>query len=152
MPRLQKLFTGCAISLALVTACAAETPLRSPWDTTRIKGTNVPYVCPAPMRLSPDLTTSGFYSDSKGSMIDPEKWKAYAESSGPYKKLGDLAVDAADVYRTTGSRQAVECVVQLEKTATLDKALTGKMSSNQAYFVQGVGDWRLGNRLLEGAR
>jgi len=89
------------------------------------------------LHLSPDLTTSGFYSDSKSSVIDPVKWKAYTESAGPYKKLGDLAVAAADAYRATGSKQAAKCVLKLEKTAALDKAFTGKMSSNQAYYVQG---------------
>jgi poly(beta-D-mannuronate) lyase len=103
--------------------------------------TDAAYACPQPAHLSADLTTSGFYSDSKGSIIDPVKWKAYSESAGPYKKLGQDAVDAADAYRATGSRQAAACVLRLEKTAALDKAFTGKMSSSQAYFVQG---WVMG--------
>lgn len=122
---------------ALTPACRAEKPLRSPWDSTPVKVTGAPYVCPAPIHLTPDLTTSGFYADSKGSIIDPVKWKAYAESSGPVKKLGNEAVDAADTFRATGSRQAAECVLTLVKTAAVDKALTGVMSSSQAYFVQG---------------
>ena len=123
--------------LALAHLCAAQTPLRSPWDLSKVKVTRAAYTCPEPIHLSPDLATSGFYADSKGSIIDPVKWKAYQESSGPVKKLGDEAVSAADDYRSTGSRQAAECVLKLEKTAALDRALTGKMSSNQAYFVQG---------------
>jgi poly(beta-D-mannuronate) lyase len=149
MRRLQKILTGCATILALATACAAESPLRSPWDMTSVKLTNVPYACPQPLHLSPDLTTSGFYSDSKSSIIDPVKWKAYSESAGPYKKLGDLAVAAADAYRATGSRQAAECVLTLEKTAALDKAFTGKMSSSQAYFVQGWVEGALGIAFLK---
>jgi len=133
-------FTGIA-SLAASTFCYAEKPLRSPWDMQKIKVTNVAYACPEPLHLSPDLTTSGFYSDSKSSIIDPVKWKAYTESAGPYKKLGDLAVAAADAYQATGSRQAAECVLRLEKSAALDKAFTGKMSSGQAYYVQG---WVIG--------
>ena len=125
----------------VATFCNAEKPLRSPWDMQKIKVTNAAYTCPEPLHLSPDLTTSGFYSDSKSSIIDPVKWKAYTESAGPYKKLGDLAVAAADAYQATGSRQAAECVLKLEKTAALDKAFTGKMSSNQAYYVQG---WVIG--------
>jgi poly(beta-D-mannuronate) lyase len=125
----------------LAPACRAEKPLRSPWDATPVKLTDVPYACPAAIHLTPDLTTNSFYADSKGSIIDPVKWKAYAESSGPVKKLGNEAVDAADAFRSTGSRQAAQCVLTLLKTAAVDKALTGKMSSSQAYFVQG---WVLG--------
>lgn len=119
----------------------AEKPLQSPWDAQRIKVTGSPYECPPPVHLSADLTTDGFYSDSKGSVIDPIKWKAYAESSGPYKKLGDEAVAAADAYRSTGSRAAAQCVLHLLSTAAADGVFTGKMSSNQAYFVQG---WVIG--------
>jgi poly(beta-D-mannuronate) lyase len=122
---------------AVVPACLAEKPLRSPWDSAPVKLTDTSYTCPAPIHLTADLTTSGFYADSKGSVIDPVKWKAYAESSGPVKKLGNEAVDAADAFRATGSRQAAGCVLTLVKTAAVDKALTGAMSSNQAYFVQG---------------
>ena len=122
---------------SLIPACRAEKPLRSPWDSLKVNVTDAPYTCPAPIHLTPDLTTDGFYADSKGSIIDPVKWKAYQESAGPVKDLGNRAVDAADAFRATGSRQAAECVLTLVKTAAQDKALTGKMSSNQAYFVQG---------------
>lgn len=137
MKRKLALLLGYVSILAVAHLCFAEKALRSPWDLTTIKVTNAPYTCPEPIHLSPDLTTNSFYGDSKGSIIDPVKWKAYQESSGPVKKLGDEAVAAADAYRATGSRQAAQCVLKLEKTAALDKALTGKMSSSQAYFVQG---------------
>jgi poly(beta-D-mannuronate) lyase len=121
--------------------CAAQVPLRSPWDATPVKLTDVPYTCPAPIHVPPDLTTSGFYSDAHASIIDPAKWAAYQKSAGPVKHLGNVTVAAADAYQIRGSRQAAECVLRLEKAAALDKALTGKMSSNQAYFVQG---WVIG--------
>jgi poly(beta-D-mannuronate) lyase len=125
------------ILLLLPLAAHAARYLRSPWDGTRVKMTNVAYVCPDVDHLSPDLTTDRFYSDSKSSVIDPEKWKAYVESSGPAKKLGQQIVDAADAYRTTGSREAVECAIRHMESAAKDKVFTGKMSSNQAYYVQG---------------
>lgn len=103
--------------------------------------TGVPYACPAVDHLSPDLTTNGFYSDGKSSIIDPEKWKAYVASSGPYKELGQEVVAAADAYRTTGSRDAAECAIQHMEAAAKDGVFTGKMSSNQAYYVQG---WVIG--------
>lgn len=127
----------------LVFACAAQgaTSLRSPWDGRAVKLTNAPYSCPAIVHLSRDLTTSGFYSDSKSSIIDPAKWKAYAESAGPYKKLGQEIVNAADAYRSTGSREAAECALRHMAAAAKDGVFTGKMSSNQAYYVQG---WVIG--------
>ena len=137
MQRRISLLTAFVFILALLPAGAAAQPLRSPWDSAPVKLTDAPYTCPAPIHLTPDLTTSGFYADSKGSIIDPAKWKAYEESSGPVKKLGNVAADAADAFRATGSRQAAECVLTLIKTAAVDKALTGAMSSSQAYFVQG---------------
>jgi len=80
-------------------------------------------------------------SDSKSSIIDPEKWKAYVASSGPAKNLGQQIVNAADAYRTTGSREAAECAIHHMEAAAKDRVFTGKMSSNQAYYVQG---WVIG--------
>lgn len=142
-------FLGYVIIFALTQMCVAEKPMRSPWDMTKIKVTKAPYTCPEPTHLTPDLTTDSFYSDSKGSIIDPVKWKGYQESSGPVKKLGQDAVDAADAFQATGSKQAAQCVLKLEKTAALDHALTGKMSSSQAYFVQGWVVGALGIALLK---
>lgn len=137
MKRSHLIFAALAALLSLAQTCAAQVPLRSPWDGSPVKLTDAPYKCPAPVHLSPNLITSGFYSDAHASIIDPAKWAAYQKSSGPVKHLGNVTVEAADAYQSTGSRQAAECVLRLEKTAALDKALTGKMSSNQAYFVQG---------------
>ncbi|HEX4028962.1 MAG TPA: alginate lyase family protein [Terracidiphilus sp.] len=137
---MRRILAPLAVLLFLATLapiCNAEKPLRSPWDSLKVQVTDAPYACPAPIHIPADLTTSGFYGDSKGSIIDPVKWKAYQQSAGPVKDLGIKAVAAADAFRATGSRQAAQCVLMLEKTAALDHALTGKMSSSQAYFVQG---------------
>lgn len=133
------LTVGAALTIPL-TANAADS-LRSPWDGKDVKLTAASYSCPEIVHLSPDLTTDRFYSDAKSSIIDPEKWKAYVVTSGPYKELGQRIVDAADAYRTTGSRAAVECAVQHMQVAAKDGVFTGKMSSNQAYYVQG---WVIG--------
>lgn len=130
-----------ALSLLSTLVLRAESNLRSPWDAHPVKLTDAPYACPTIVHLSPDLTTSGFYSDSKSSIIDPEKWKAYAATSGPYKNLGNRIVDAADAYQTTGSGAAVDCALQHMDAAAKDGVFTGKMSSNQAYYVQG---WVIG--------
>ena len=129
-----------AVLLLPLTAFAAR-DLRSPWDSKGVTLTNVAYACPPVNHLSPDLSTDRFYSDSKSSIIDPAKWKAYVESSGPVKQLGQQIVEAADAYRTTGSREAVQCAVGHMEAAAKDGVFTGKMSSNQAYYVQG---WVIG--------
>jgi poly(beta-D-mannuronate) lyase len=118
-----------------------DAPLRSPWDSEKIKLTDVPYDCPQPVHLSPDLATNSFYSDSKHSVIDPERMKTYNATAGPYKELGNVAVSAADAYLQTGSRAAVECLVRHLDVAAKDGVFTGKMNSNQAYYVQG---WVIG--------
>jgi poly(beta-D-mannuronate) lyase len=134
-------FLILAAGLLLPLAAGAAEPLRSPWDGKNVKLTDASYACPAIVHLSPDLTTDRFYSDAKGSIIDPEKWKAYVATSGPYKALGQQVVDAADTYRTTGSREAAECAIEHMEAGAKDGVFTGKMSSNQAYYVQG---WVIG--------
>ncbi len=136
--------TGAAAIAAaalLLSAVAGAAPLRSPWDAHPVTPTDAPYTCPAIVHLSPDLTTDGFYSDSKASVIDPAKWKAYSESSGPYKNLGQVIVNAADAWRSAGSRAAAACALSHMEAAARDAVLTGKMSSRQAYYVQG---WVIG--------
>jgi poly(beta-D-mannuronate) lyase len=130
----------CAVVGASYSAAQRPT-LHSPWSGTPVRMTSAPYHCPQAVHLSPDLATEGFYADSIGSVIDPVKMKAYAESSGPYKDLGNVAVAAADAFRTTGSKEAAACVRQLLNAAATDRVFTGKMSSTQAYFVQG---WVIG--------
>jgi poly(beta-D-mannuronate) lyase len=116
-------------------------PLRSPWDGKAVTLTDAPYACPAIDHLSPNLTTNRFYSDSRSSIIDPVKWEAYVKSAGPYKNLGQEIVNAADAYRTTGSRAAARCAIEHIGAGAKDGVFTGKMSSNQAYYVQG---WVIG--------
>lgn len=129
---------------SVVLLCAANmahAALHSPWDGHSVEVTDVPYTCSPVQQLSPDLTTDGFYSDSRSSVIDPTKWKAYAESSGPYKQLGQEIVSAADAYRQTGSRAAAECALLHMTAAAKQGVFTGRMSSRQAYYVQG---WVIG--------
>lgn len=137
-----------AMRIGLLTAvwaatcgCAWGAHYRSPWDARKLPLTDAQYTCPAVVHLSRDLTTDGFYSDGKSSVIDPVKWKAYAASAGPYRELGVRVVTAADAYQSTGSRAAAECALNLMVTAARDGVFTGKMSSRQACYVQG---WVIG--------
>jgi poly(beta-D-mannuronate) lyase len=122
---------------SFLTALAA--PLRSPWEAHPVQTTNATYACPAPTHLPVDFVTNGFYADNDPthSIIDPVKQKAYNESSGPVKHEGDVIVAAADDFRTSGSGAAANCVLEHLEALARQNALTGKMSSSQAYYVQG---------------
>ncbi len=120
-------------------AAAAPNPLRSPWDGKAVARSNASYACPELAHLTPDLVTDGFYrlDDPTHSIIDPVRQAAYEKSSGVVKADGLAIVKSADDYRTTGSQQAAQCTFHRVLTLAEDKSLSGKMSSSQAYYVQG---------------
>src|SRR3984885_10982132 len=122
-----------------VPAVYAAAPLRSPWDGKHVAVTEAAYSCPAIAHIAPDLVTDGFYrlDDPTHSIIDPVRQEAYINSSGVVKNVGLAIVAAADDYRSTGSRSAAQCAMTQTLTLAQDHALAGKMSSNQAYYVQG---------------
>lgn len=122
---------------AFVSAGAA--PLRSPWDGHAVAPTDAPYSCPALPAVAPDLTTDGFYrtDDPTHSIVDPVRMAAYKQSSDPVKELGQTLVREADAFRTTGSRAAGRCALEQMTSLARQRSLTGKMSSSQAYYVQG---------------
>ncbi len=118
---------------------APTKPLRSPWDGKPVPVTDAAYTCPAITHIAPDLVTDGFYrlDDPTHSIIDPVRQEAYRKSSDGVKAVGMAIVAAADDYRTTGSRKAAQCALTQTLTLAQDHSLAGKMSSNQAYYVQG---------------
>jgi len=135
----------CAFSLALLAAAVpvfaappAQT-LRSPWDGKPVAATEAAYACPAIAHIASDLVTDGFYrlDDPTHSIIDPVRQEAYRKSSDGVKAVGMGVVKAADDYRTTGSRKAAQCAMAQIVTLAQESSLAGKMSSNQAYYVQG---------------
>jgi poly(beta-D-mannuronate) lyase len=119
---------------------AAPAPsLRSPWDGHPVKATDAGYTCSPITHIAPDLVTDGFYrlDDPTHSIIDPVRQAAYNKSSNPVKAAGMAIVTAADDYRTTGSRQSAQCAMSQIVAMAQEKSLSGKMSSSQAYYVQG---------------
>lgn len=136
-----------AFSYFIFVSVPAHSQLRSPWDGKPIKATSLAYACPPVSHLPVDFVTEGFYADNDPthSIIDPVKAKAYAESAGPVKHDGNVVVAAADAYRATGSIAAAHCVIEHIEANARNRSLTGKMSSRQAYFVQG---WVLGGEAI----
>ena len=140
MPRIRLgLVVSCLWAQAVFCPASWTAPLHSPWDSHPVQATKATYICPAPAHLPVDFVTDGFYADNDPthSIIDPIKQKAYEESSGPVKHEGNVAVAAADAFRNSGSEEAARCVLQHMEVQAREHALTGKMSSSQAYFVQG---------------
>ncbi|QMV18303.1 poly(beta-D-mannuronate) lyase [Granulicella sp. 5B5] len=141
-----RLYASLALSLSvalfnLVPAASAAmpNPLRSPWSGHPVTATSAPYTCAPLTHVTPDLTTDGFYrlDDPTHSIIDPVREAAYRASADPVKAVGQAIVSSADDYRTTGSQQALHCTVARILTLAHDNSLAGKMSSSQAYYVQG---------------
>jgi poly(beta-D-mannuronate) lyase len=132
-------YSTCAVLAALLTIGAPAMPLRSPWDGKPVKAADTAYPCSAIEHIAPDLTTDGFYrlDDPTHSIIDPVRQAAYNKSSNPVKAAGMAIVTAADNYRTTGSPQAAQCAMARIVAMAQDRSLSGKMSSSQAYYVQG---------------
>ena len=137
-------FRGAFSAMFFTTAvsglyAASANALRSPWDGKPVAMTEAAYACPAMAHIAPDLVTDGFYrlDDPTHSIIDPVRQEAYKKSSDGVKAVGMSVVKAADDYRTTGSRKAAQCAMAQIATLAQEHSLAGKMSSNQAYYVQG---------------
>ena len=136
--RFAALLAAVAISVsAPITALA--NPLRSPWDVGIMAGSEAPYPCPAVEHIAADLVTDGFYrlDDPTHSIVDPVRMKAYRESADGVKAVGLAIVKAADDYRTFGSRKAAQCAMSRIVQMAQDRSLSRKISSDQAYYVQG---------------
>jgi poly(beta-D-mannuronate) lyase len=138
---LRKLFLGAILATLLFTQVRAHasSALRSPWDSVKVKVTDTPYSCPGLFSVPRDLTMDGFYrlDDPTHSIIDPVRQAAYNHASEAVKGAGLAIVAAADDFRTTGSRAAALCSLRLIEDLAAHDSMGGKMSSSQAYYVQG---------------
>jgi poly(beta-D-mannuronate) lyase len=126
-------------SISTAVDAYAAPRLMSPWDKVRVRVTDAPYSCPAMATVPVDLTMDGFYrlDDPTHSIIDPLRQAAYNKASEAVKGTALKIVDAADDFRQTGSRTAALCVLHAANTLAAGNSMTGKMSSGQAYYVQG---------------
>lgn len=114
----------------------ALTGLRSPWDSTPVSITDVPYDCGPIPHLSPELTVTDPIDSSKHHVSEDVKSAVYAESSTGVQDFYSRTVHAADAFRSTGSSAAAQCTITMLTTAAADHALTGYMSSKYAWYEQ----------------
>lgn len=130
----------CLASLAVLSlSVSAHATVRSPWDGHPVRLTNAPADCAALPDFPADLTTDGFYrtDDPTHSNVDPARMKRYAATSGPIKRAAAAIVAKADEFRSTGSRAAGTCALNMLSQMARNNTLGGRMSSGQAYYVQG---------------
>jgi poly(beta-D-mannuronate) lyase len=133
---------GCVMVAAVLLAqgsARASSSLRSPWDGVKVQLTDAGYACPSIASVPRDLRMDGFYrlDDPTHSIIDPVRQAAYSRASEDVKGAGLAIVAAADAFRQTGSRAAALCTLRLIGGLAANDSMGGKMSSNQAYYVQG---------------
>lgn len=114
----------------------AKEPLRSPWDLHPVALTGDSYTCSAMPQLPHDFGTNSYYTDAQHSVPDPALKKKYEDSVAGINDFSRAVVKAADAYQTTGSHDAARCVIDSLDAAAKTKALTGAMSTSQAYYVQ----------------
>lgn len=133
--------------VTLLALCAATAvgqngqALRSPWDVQPTQVIDKAYKFKMPEALPRDITASSYYSDKKNSIIDPVRYAAYNAQAKRFQRMMSVAESAADKFQSTGSRAAAEAVLRILALNAQAGAMTGKMSSNQAYYVQ---NWTLG--------
>jgi len=127
--------------LSAVSAFAQTSPaLRSPWDLHAVTVTDLAYSRSVPQPLPKDITANSYYSDPKHSVVDQARYDAYNAAEKPFRDTMQAAETAADKFQATGSRAAADYLLRILTQDAQAAAMTGKMSSNQAYYVQ---NWTL---------
>lgn len=115
--------------------------LRSPWDRQTPRPRMQPnYDCPA---LSPPprvISFTGYYTDSRHSIVDPAAKARYEAASAPIENYTRAIVKAADAFRQNGSAQAAACALKLLQIEADAGSLTDPHASadesRQAFYVQ----------------
>jgi poly(beta-D-mannuronate) lyase len=130
---------------ALGYARAAETPLRSPWDSSPVNANDSDYSCPSPTPLPSDFQTNSYLIDPQHSIADPLLEDQHKDSVADIQNFSRAVVRAADTFQTKGNRAAAECAASLLESAAEQQALAGHMDGHQAYYEQGsnLGAWAI---------
>lgn len=118
------------------TYAAKPADLHSPWDAQNIAITDAPYTCPAPPPFSKSLDVEGYYSDAHHSVVDPKKFEAHRKATEPLTNFAEWTTQAADAYRSRGSRAAAVCVYALLQAAAHAHAWSDEMPNPQGSYEQ----------------
>jgi poly(beta-D-mannuronate) lyase len=134
-------------------ARAADTSLRSPWDSYPVTANDASFSCPSATPLPRDFATNSYLIDSQHSIADPLLKEEHKESVAGIQDFSRAVVKAADAFQTKGSRAAAECAASLLKSAASQEALAGRMEGHQAYYEQGsnLGAWAVAFLKIRGS-
>jgi poly(beta-D-mannuronate) lyase len=91
--------------------------------------------------LPADVHASSFYSDPAHSVIDPERLRAFRQSTRPWRDAARMVEQMADRYRTDGDGSAASCTGAWLDRFARSGVLKGAMRTSQATYVQ---SWMLG--------
>jgi len=132
---------GCQhVAPAPPPAPAAMAPgiLHSPWDSTPVVATAVPYTCGPAVAIGPDITVTGSLDSHKMHVSEDVKAAVYSQSGTAIQELTSRVVQAADTYRATGSTEAAACVVNLLASVASTHAMTGYMAGDDAWAERSI--------------
>ncbi len=129
--------------LVLLVSVRAEgaTLLRSPWDVAPRRVISAAYACPPVMPLPRDVVASDYDADPRHSEVDAARFAAYQAAQKPFVVAMAETARAADTFQRIGSRAAARCVMDLLLVHARARGMTGRVSSNQAVYLQG---WTVG--------
>jgi poly(beta-D-mannuronate) lyase len=138
MKGLAQIGTGWLVLLAM--GCMSQVGhaqrLLSPWDGLAVTMTDAAYSCPQPPEFARSLIAESYYTDEHHSIIDPVKQKAFRDATEGPTHLGDWSGQAADAYRTKGSRAGAACAYALMEAAAKAQAWSAAMPTGQASYEQ----------------
>lgn len=93
-------------------------------------------LCDDPVRAIKDISATGYYTDSKYSVIDYKKKALLTEQTAPITLFTNTVSGFADDYLAHKKKRAVSCAVKWLNTWALNEALLGEMKSSQAQYVR----------------
>ncbi len=82
------------------------------------------------------MNVDGYYSDAHHSVVDPKALEAERKATEAPTHLGEWTTQAADAFRTHGSRAAAACVYALLDAAARARAWAGSMPTSQGSYEQ----------------
>jgi poly(beta-D-mannuronate) lyase len=123
----QLLFLG----LMSVGCLAHAASLKSPWDAKIEPHAAKGDTCPAPAKVSPDLSAQKYYSRDSVT-IDKAKKSEYLDATNDARTAAGQIVDHADAFRQAGNPVDAQCAANLILNLAKRNALGGVMRGNQA--------------------
>ena len=132
---------GCQQHVAPAPPPMASAPplgaLRSPWDTTPIASTSVPYNCGPVITVGPEITIAGSL-DKNRHVSEDVKDAVYSQSTTAVEDMTAAAVRAADAYRASGSTEAATCAIAIIAANANSLAMTGYMAGDEPWAARSL--------------